>query len=160
MAYCFNIFTGQLDYYQASSAISVTTEVLTDSGDHQNFGASGIITTVLNAMNANSGKGIPSSEFIISGTTLTLTSPDVNLASDGIQLKYSSAISVTTEVLTDSGDHQNFGASGIITTVIGAINATSGKGIPDSDFTISGTTLTLTSPDSNLASDGIQLTYN
>lgn len=65
-----------------------TDEVLTDTGDHKNFTSAHAITTVIHAQNASSGKGLPSSNFSKSGTTLTLTAPDPDLASDGIALTY------------------------------------------------------------------------
>ena len=71
-----------------SSVGSVYTEILTDSGDHQNFTSLHTITNIFSIMDAYDGKGIPASDYSVSGTTLTLTSPDANLAADGIQLTY------------------------------------------------------------------------
>ena len=58
-------------------------EHLTDSGDHQNFTAAHTINAILSIMDG-SGKGIPHTYYSFSGTTLTLTSPDANIASIGI----------------------------------------------------------------------------
>lgn len=66
---------------------------------------------------------------------------------------------VYTEVLTDSGDNKNFTALHTITTIFSVINATSGKALPASNYSVSGTSLILSSADSDLAADGIQLIY-
>lgn len=68
---------------------TVYTEILTDSGDHQHFISLHTINTVYNIMDAYSGKGIIASSYTFAGMLLTLSSPDANLATDGIQLTYS-----------------------------------------------------------------------
>lgn len=71
---------------------------------------------------------------------------------------------VYSEVLTDSGDHRNFTSSHTINSIY-SLQDGSGKGVPLKDgsgttnYTFSGTTLTLVSADANLATLGINMIY-
>lgn len=75
------------------SSSAFYSEVLTDTGDHQNFTSLHAINTVLTLMDG-SGKGIPlkdgggNTNYTVSGTNLKLASPDANLASIGINIVY------------------------------------------------------------------------
>lgn len=72
----------------------VYSEVLTDSGDHQNFTAAHTITTVFSLMDG-SGKGVPlkdasgNTNYTFSGTTVTLISADASLAALKLCIIYS-----------------------------------------------------------------------
>ncbi len=84
-----NALGNGLEYATLPTAGTVYTEILIDSGDHQHFMSLNTINTIYSIMDAYSGKGIPASNYSFLGTTLTLSSPDQNLATDGIQLIYS-----------------------------------------------------------------------
>lgn len=66
---------------------TVYTETLTDSGDHQNFTSVHTITTVFVLATLN-GQYISSGNYSKSGDTITLTSPDANIASTGLEIVY------------------------------------------------------------------------
>ena len=70
-----------------SGGITVYTETLTDSGDHQNFTSAHTITTVFVLATLN-GQYISSGNYSKSGDTITLTSPDANIASTGLEIVY------------------------------------------------------------------------
>lgn len=71
---------------------------------------------------------------------------------------------VYSEVLTDSGDHKNFTSVHTINAVLSLMDGT-GKGIPLKDasgttnYTFTGTTLTLVAADANIAAAGVNLIY-
>ena len=70
-----------------SGGITVYTETLTDSGDHQNFTSIHTITTVFVLATLN-GQYISSGNYSKSGNTITLSSPDANIASVGLEIVY------------------------------------------------------------------------
>ena len=70
----------------------------------------------------------------------------------------SSSATVYTETLSDSGDHQNYTATHPITQVY-VLATLNGQYISSGNYTKSGNTITLSSPDAGISGAGLELVY-
>lgn len=101
-------------------------------------------------------------DTVKAGSNITITT-DIN-GKKVIAASGGGTSTIYSEVLTDSGDHQNFTSAHTITSVLSLQDGT-GRGVPlkdasgNTNYTFSGTTLTLAAPDSTLASLGLNLIY-
>lgn len=77
-----------LDFPSGGGGVgTVYTETLTDNGDHLNFTALHTITTVF-VLATKNGQYISSNNYSKSGSIITLSSADANIAAQGLELVY------------------------------------------------------------------------